>query len=215
VSNRLPARDLALVATFAGFIAVLGLPGTLAPFGGGVPITAQTLGVMLAGSLLGARRGAWAVLVFLALVAAGLPLLAGGRGGLVVFTGPSAGFLAGWVAGAWVVGRLAEWSLAAGPRAPAGRPGRPRGPVLAWLLLANVVGGLAVVYAVGIPVRAAVTSLSVPEAALTSLVFVPGDLLKAAVAAVVARAVHRGYPVLLPQGAPRTSARTGAGDRPG
>ena len=50
--------------------------------GNPVPITLQTMGVMLAGSVLGARRGALAVLTFLALVAAGLPLLAGGRGGL-------------------------------------------------------------------------------------------------------------------------------------
>ena len=178
----LSSRDLALVATFAALIAVLGLPGQVSPFGGAVPITAQTLGVMLAGSVLGARRGALSVLVLLALVAAGLPLLAGGRGGLGVFASPSAGYLAGWVVGAWVVGRLTElWQ------------GRP---ALAWSLAANIAGGILVVYAVGVPVQAWVLDVPLPAALATSAVFLPGDLLKAVLAAVLAGAVRRGYPVL-------------------
>jgi biotin transport system substrate-specific component len=181
VPNRLSSRDLALVATFAAFIAVLGLPGQLTPFGQAVPITAQTLGVMLAGSLLGSRRGGLAALVFLVLVAAGLPLLAGGRGGLGVFTGPSAGFALGFAPGAWAVGRLVEqW------------PGRF---AFAWVLLAHVVGGVLVVYALGIPVQARVTGLPLDVVLTKSWVFVPGDLVKAVLATLVARAVARGYPL--------------------
>ena len=55
------------------------------PFTAGVPITAQTLGVMLAGLVLGGRKGALAVLLFLFVVALGAPVLSGGRGGLGVF----------------------------------------------------------------------------------------------------------------------------------
>jgi biotin transport system substrate-specific component len=181
VTRRLPARDLALVAVLAALIAVLGLPGTFNPFGLAVPITAQTLGVMLAGLLLGARLGALAVLVFLALVAAGLPLLAGGRGGLAVFATPSAGYLLGWVAGAFVAGLLAGL-----------RPERLR---LVSLLVAAVVGGVAVVYAFGVPVLAWRAHLSLGKALATSWIFLPGDLAKAGVAAVVAAAVERGYPL--------------------
>src|SRR5665811_955470 len=90
---RSPARDLALIATFAGFIAALGLVPAFYPFGTAVPITTQSLGVMLAGSVIGSRRGFASLALFLALVALGLPLLAGGRGGLGVFVGPSMGFL--------------------------------------------------------------------------------------------------------------------------
>lgn len=180
-SRAMPAADLALIAVFAALIAALGLLGPLYPFGGQVPITAQTLGVMLAGSVLGARRGALAVLTFLVLVAAGLPLLAGGRGGLAVFAGPSAGFLVGWVLGAWVTGRLAE----TGRRLGLGRA-----------LLANAVGGIAVVYACGIPVLAERAGLSLAGGLRASWVFLPGDVIKAVLAAIVARAVHRGYPVL-------------------
>ncbi|MBO3187834.1 biotin transporter BioY, partial [Dermatophilus congolensis] len=81
-SRGFSARDLSLVASFAALIWVLGVPGAIDPVGSGVPITLQTLGVMLAGAVLGARRGAAASLVVIALCAIGLPVLAGGRGGL-------------------------------------------------------------------------------------------------------------------------------------
>lgn len=182
--RRLPARDLALIALFAGLIAALGLPGTFQMFGNAVPITAQTLGVMLAGSVLGGRRGALAVLVFLALVAAGLPLMSGGRGGLAVFAGVSAGYVIGWPIGAWITGWLTQRVLATG------KYSLPIG------LIANILGGIAAVYAVGIPFQAWRAGLELSEAALLALIFLPGDLIKAVVASVVAKGVHTGYPAL-------------------
>jgi biotin transport system substrate-specific component len=179
----LASRDLAQVATGAGLIAVLGLPGAISVLGSAVPITLQTLVVMLVGSLLGARRGALAVLTLLVLVAAGLPLLAGGRGGLGVFAGPSAGYLVGWVLGAWVIGRLVE----------RGRPGYRWGRGL----VANLVGGIAVVYAVGVPVQAWRTGVPLPETAVLAAAFLPGDLVKAVLATGVAASVHRALPDLL------------------
>ncbi len=189
--RRLPARDLALVAVFAALIAALGLPGSFTPFGLSVPITAQTLGVMLAGLLLGARRGALAVVVFLVLVAAGLPLLAGGRGGLGVFAGPSAGYLVGWVAGAYVTGLVADV--------------RPERLPLVSLLVAAVLGGIVVVYLVGIPVLAWRTGLPITTAITANWAFVPGDLAKAVIAAVVAHGVERGYPLRERRAATRTA----------
>jgi biotin transport system substrate-specific component len=184
--SRLVSRDLALIALFAALIAALGLPGTLYVFGGGVPITAQTLGVMLAGSILGARRGALAVLVLLALVAAGLPLLAGGRGGLGVFAGLSAGYLIGWPLGAWVAGWLTERTVARG-----GTYSLPLG------LVANLLGGIVVVYAIGIPVQAwRGDTTGLVATAVAATVFLPGDLIKAVIATLVAKGVHTGYPTL-------------------
>ncbi|GIJ72367.1 biotin transporter BioY [Virgisporangium ochraceum] len=177
------AADLARIAVFAALIAALGLPGTLTPFGNAVPITAQTLGVMLAGALLGAWRGAAACAVFLALVAAGLPLLAGGRGGLGVFAGPSAGYLIAFPLGAFVIGLLTERML------PNYR---------LWLgILINIVGGILVVYAIGIPVQAARVGSGLLAVVQASFQFLPGDLIKAVIAAVVARQVHRAYPALV------------------
>jgi biotin transport system substrate-specific component len=174
------SRDTAHIATFAALVAVLGLAPPIAVLGSSVPITLQTLGVMLAGSLLGWRRALLALLLLLALVAAGLPLLSGGRGGIAVFVGPSAGYLLGFPHGAATIGWLVERRL----------PGFSTG----WCLFANVVGGICVVYALGIPVQALVTQTSVPIAAVGALAFLPGDVIKAVLAAVVTAAVHRGYP---------------------
>ncbi|MFI6922419.1 biotin transporter BioY [Nonomuraea spiralis] len=176
--------DLARIAVFAALIAVLGAPGSFNVFGNPVPITLQTLGVMLAGAVLGSWRAALAVVVLLVLVAAGLPLLAGGRGGVGVFTAPSAGFLIGWIPAAAVTGLLVE------------RAGRT--PSLLRLLVACVVGGIGVVYLIGVPVQALITGLPLTEAMRLSAVFLPGDLVKAVVAALVARGTQRAYPDAVP-----------------
>ncbi|GAA4763414.1 biotin transporter BioY [Microbacterium gilvum] len=185
-------RDIARIAVFAAIIIALGIVGPI-PGPVGVPITAQTLGVMLAGAVLGWRRGAAAVLVVLVLVAVGLPVLSGGRGGLGVFAGPTAGYVLGWVLGAAVVGLIAHGG----------------GRRLRWwrVAIACVVGGILAIYAVGVPVQALVMGLPLGEAALSSLVFLPGDLIKAAVATVLVVAVHRAYPVAFGSSRPAAAAR--------
>ncbi len=179
------ATGLALVAVFVGIIAALGLVPAVAIPGVAVPITLQTLGVMLAGAVLGRWRGAAAVLVFLVLVALGLPLLAGGRGGLAVFFGPSVGFLIGFPVAAFVIGWLTE---RVNPACSV-----PRG------IAVNLVGGVVVLYAFGIAGMAIVLQLSLLQAGTAALVFLPGDLVKAVLAAVIARGVHQALPGLLPQ----------------
>jgi biotin transport system substrate-specific component len=177
------ARDAALIAVFAGFVAALGVVPAFQPPGFSVPITAQSLGVMLAGAILGARRGFGALVLFLALVAVGLPLLAGGRGGLGVFVGPSAGFLLAWPVTAFVIGWLTE---------KGGAPYR-----LPWGIVANIVGGIVVLYAAGIAGIAALAGISVGAATVSTWIFIPGDLVKAVLAALVARGVHAAYPGLI------------------
>jgi biotin transport system substrate-specific component len=193
---RSSSRDLALIAIFAGIVAALGIVPAFTPPGFGVPITAQSLGVMLAGSVLGARRGALSLLLFLALVATGLPLLAGGRGGLGVFVGASAGFLLAYPVGAYVVGWLSE------------RAGTTY--KLPWGLVANTLGGVGVVYAGGIVGMAAVLGLSLPAAAVATWIYLPGDAVKVVVAALVARGVHAAYPGLLGRDAARRDRETSA-----
>lgn len=177
-------RDLALVAVFCGIVAALGLVPALFPLGAAVPITAQSMGVMLAGALLGSRRGGLALLLFVALVAAGLPLLAGGFGGVGMFFTPRAGFLLGFPVAAFAVGWIVE---------------RLATPYRVWPgVLANVVGGIVVLYVPGILGIALLGKMSVLTAAGTALVFVPGDVIKAVLAAYLARAVHRAYPIHRP-----------------
>jgi biotin transport system substrate-specific component len=193
--TRWSSRDLALVATFAGVVAALGLVPAVLPPGIPVPITAQSLGVILAGSVLGARRGAGALLLFLALVAVGLPLLAGGRGGLGVFAGPSVGYLVGFPVAAGVIGWLVE------------RGGSTYR--LAWGIVANVVGGIVVLYVLGIAGTMWRAHLGVWEATVATGWFVVGDAVKVVVAAFVARGVHAAYPGLL-NGESRSRERTPA-----
>ncbi|WP_318244481.1 biotin transporter BioY [Oerskovia merdavium] len=190
---RITAADAARIATFAALTAVLGMPGSLALFGNAVPITLQTLGVMLAGALLGAWRGALAMLTFLALVAAGLPLLSGGRGGPAVFVGPSVGYLIGFVAGAAVVGLIVE---------------RFRTLTFWRVLVASVVGGMLVMYALGIPLQALVTGFPLQTVATGSLMYLPGDLLKAVIAASVTVGVVRAYPAASPLRRPQSPRRS-------
>jgi biotin transport system substrate-specific component len=191
-SSRLPAADLARVIVFAGIIAALSLPAQFYLFGSVVPITLQTLGVMLAGLVLGARLGALSVLVYLAIGALGVPVFAGGTGGLVHFAGPTAGYLIAFPIGAFVTGLIAF------------RRGEFRA---ARAFLAAVVGGIAVVYAIGIPVLAWRAGLDITEAArLGGLIFLPGDLIKAGLAALIAAGVHRAYPGLASENAPKAVA---------
>jgi biotin transport system substrate-specific component len=140
----------------------------------GVPITAQSLGIMLCGTILGARRGALAVLLFLALVAVGLPLLAGGRGGLGVFAGPSVGYLIGFPVAAFVAGWIMErTTLQTGYAATC----------------AAVIGGIGALYAFGIPGMAIMLDKTMTEAAHLAVAFLPGDVIKCVLTGVVTAAI--------------------------
>ncbi|SES71202.1 biotin transporter BioY [Oceanicella actignis] len=172
-------RKIAMTALFAALTAALGLLPKLS-LASGVPITAQTLGVMLAGAVLGARLGALSVLLFLALTALGLPLLAGGRGGLGVFMGPSVGFLLGWPLGAYVTGLVMERLRVGG--------------VFVTATLAAVLGGIVAIYVPGIIGMAAMLDKPLPEAALLALPFIPGDLIKAICTGLVVNAIWRARP---------------------
>lgn len=176
-------RSLAQIATFAGIIAVLGLIPAVAPFGNAVPITAQSLGIMLAGAVLGARRGALAVLVLLALVALGLPLLAGGRGGLGVFAGPSIGYLVGFPIAAFAIGAMTN---------AMGSPYR-----LAPAIGINILGGVVLLNLLGVIGMVLRADLGVGPALVAAIPFVPGDLIKAVICAFVAKGVHAAYPGLI------------------
>ncbi len=98
-------------------------------------------------------------------------MLSGGRGGLPVFSGATAGFLLGWIIGAYVVGFIVEKN---------------------WhnlnffsALTASIIGGVFVVYVFGIPWIAVAAQISFFDAFIGSMAFVPGDLIKALIAATV------------------------------
>lgn len=196
VAGRRPATrtttlDLVLIALLAAVIAALGIVPPVPAGGLGVPITLQSMGVMLAGALLGPVRGMLAAAVVVVLALAGLPILSGGRGGLGVLFGPTGGYLIGWVVGALVVGSLVKfWAIRI--RHTAGR-----GVAIG---LSCVLGGIVVVYAFGVPWTAAVAGVGLTKAAVLAVIYLPGDLVKAVLAALVAVSVHRSYRGLLGAG---------------
>lgn len=173
-------RDLTFTALGAGLVVALGatppIPIGILP----VPITLQSFGVMLAGLILGPRRGAIAMLVIVALVAMGLPVLAGGRGGLAVLVGPTAGYLYGWVLGALVIGLGAR---------RAAQIDSPIWRVIGYVA-ASLVGGVIVCHAGGVAWLALVTGLDWGKALSGTLLFVPGDLVKAVLAALVCQRIE-------------------------
>jgi biotin transport system substrate-specific component len=173
-------RTVAQIALFTALIAALGLiPQLTLAFG--VPITAQSLGVMLCGTVLGAKRGGLAALLFVGLVALGLPLLSGGRGGLGQFVVPTSGFLIGFPVAAFVTGLVME---------------RLGGIGVVWAAgIAAAVGGIAVLYAFGISGLAIALDRPLAEAALLVTAFLPGDAIKAVLAGLVTAALYRARPL--------------------
>jgi biotin transport system substrate-specific component len=171
-------RNLSLVALFAALIAAFGLIPKL-DLSFGVPITAQNLGIMLCGTVLGAKRGALAVLLFLTLVAIGLPLLSGGRGGLGVFASPSIGYLIAWPISAYVSGLVVEtW----------------RGGSLGVVAFIAACAGAAVVTVLGVIGMSIMLEKTIWEATKLGAAFIPGDLLKAAVAGAITAALYKARP---------------------
>lgn len=166
--------DILLVLASGSAMALFARIAILLPFTP-VPITGQTLGVLLAGAILGSRRGALALLTYLAEGLAGLPVFAAGTSawspsvpGLPVILGPSAGYLVAYPLAAFVVGWLVErgWDR---------RFGRA---VLAML------AGELVIYLFGLAwlARFAGPAQAVP---LGLLPFLPGDAIKVLLAAII------------------------------
>jgi biotin transport system substrate-specific component len=141
---------------------------------GPVPIVLQNMFVFLAGLLLGSRWGLASVAVYLLAGACGLPVFAGGTGGIGRFAGPTGGFLLGYLPVVFVIGLIAE-----------GGRGRMRWDVAAMIL------GAAVLYACGVSWLKAVTAMPWAKAfAVGMYPFLPGDALKIAAAALIAKSIR-------------------------
>lgn len=175
-------RNIAQIALFAAVIAAMGLiPPIMLGFG--VPISAQTMGVTLAGAVLGAKRGAAAAGLFILLVALGLPLLAGGRGGLGVFASPTGGFALGFPVAAFFTGLFVERL-------------RLR-PIWLSVMIGTVFGGIVMLYPLGALGLARATDRSFAEALAMLVVFIPGDLIKAVLSGLLVQSLARARPQTL------------------
>jgi biotin transporter BioY len=165
---RVLARDIFLVLYFA---AITAFSAQLAFKIGPVPITGQTFAVLLAGAVLGSKRGALSQIAYLAIGAMGAPIFAGCMGGPAVLAGPTGGYLVGFVPAAFMVGLLAErgWDRRV------------------WTTAIAMFIGSVVLYVFGLSWLSVWLSRFSPESSVLAVglyPFIAGDALKIALAAV-------------------------------
>jgi len=174
VVENLKTKDMVYAGLFAAVTAALGL--LIIPIQP-VPITGQSMGPMLAGSILGSRVGGLSLLIFDLLVAAGVPVLAGGRGGLGIILGPTGGYIISWPIAAYVIGKIVE---------------QKREKSLLFYFIANVLGGIVIVYFIGVLWLSFQQGLDFKTALFEgALIFIPGDMVKAAAASITARSLSK------------------------
>ena len=180
-----PTRDIALVAAFAALISASAYVGAIPVGSAGVPITLQTLTVMLAGCVLGPVRGFSAVTLYLALGAVGLPVFAEHSSGIGVFTGPSGGYLLSFPIAAALGGFLV---------AHVARDRRTRALVV---FACSITASILVIHPLGILGMMLHFDVSFLEAAAWDMPFWLGDVVKTSLVAMIAAEVHRAFPQLL------------------
>ena len=164
-------RELVVLLLGTVFLALLArIEIRLEPFSP-VPITGQTLGVLLIGAMYGPWRGALCLLAYLGEGAAGLPVFAGGASGWAVLVGPTGGYLIAFPVAAAIVGLLVQ---------------PLRGVLSGWRAIPGLLIGTIVIYLIGVPGLALSTGMGLPTAISKGMLpFIPGDLIKVAVAAAV------------------------------
>ncbi len=175
-------KDIVYISLFAAIMASFGLIPKI-DFGGGfVPFSIQSIIPIIAGAVLGAKRGFFAILLFIGLVAIGLPVLTGGRGGLGNLFGATGGFIFGWLVVAYLVGFFTELFF-------------NKLNVLKSFII-NSVASIIILYLIGIPWLAVIADISLSKATIGMLPFIPIDIVKALVASFIILAVKKNYPII-------------------
>jgi biotin transport system substrate-specific component len=166
-------RKVVYASLLAALIAVgayIAVPIPIVP----VPIVLQNLFVLLSGLLLGSRWGLASMGIYLLAGSMGIPVFAGGKGGLAHFLGPTGGYLIGFAACAWLTGLISE-RFNRGLRTD----------------ITAVVAGSLAAYLFGVPWLKMMTGMEWTRACVLGMApFLIGDVIKAAAAVMVARAVR-------------------------
>lgn len=172
--NKTSTLSLAIIAMFAALSAIGGFMKIPLPF---VPLTMQVPVVLLAGSLLGSKKGFFSQLVYVGIGLAGLPVFTQGGGFGYIFQ-PTFGYLIGFIVAAFVVGWIVE---------------KTESPNLYQILLAFAVG-LIVVYLIGVPYLYMAMNYwldaptSIAHVLMIGFVYsIGGDVVSAIVAAILAK----------------------------
>ena len=184
---------LVLAALFSGLTAVLSwinVPLFFTP----VPVNLALIGPYLAGLLLGVRYGCLSQLLYILLGCVGLPVFAGFSAGAGVLTGPTGGFIAGYVLCAAICGLSAGSAYVSGS-ASAGGSAYASGSASAARSVVLMCGGLLACYGCGLA-WFMISSGATLEAGLVACVlpFLPGDAVKIAAAALLAARLNNKLP---------------------
>ncbi|OAX49121.1 biotin transporter BioY [Paenibacillus sp. AD87] len=178
---KLSLRGIVFSALMAAILVLFGyisIPIGFSP----VPITLQTLAVMLAGGLLGPLYGFLSVALVVVLTAIGFPLLHG-AGGLAVLLGPTGGYVMMWPFSALLIGLLLSRIKLNGFV----------GYFLAFIVF-EVFGSM-LIYVLGVPWLAYAYKMSLPEAMIQGFYpYIIGDLIKALFAAIIIAPVRMVFP---------------------
>lgn len=170
-SGFLPLKDMLFIAFFAAITGVLGYLTLPLPFSP-VPVTAQTLGVMLSGILLGSRNGFISMTVLLLLGMAGIPVFSGGRAGIGIIVGPTGGYLISFPVAAFLGGYIIQ---------------KLKDRSFLNYLWASIFSGIFVIYILGIIQLKFVTGINWYAALLQGVIpFLAGDIFKAFAASFLA-----------------------------
>lgn len=175
MNKTLTTRDIVYISLFAALISVSSYITIPIP---PVPVTAQTLVIMLAGCLLTTTQSALSVTVFLFLGAIGVPVFSKGSAGIQVIIGPTGGYLIGFLVGVIVISIL-----------------KGKNNSLLRYSFANLVGGIIVVYIFGVLWLSFSTGMT-PLQAFTvgALKFIPADIAKLIIASLIAKQIYHRIP---------------------
>ncbi len=197
--DRWNATDLGLIAVFAALVAGSALIAAIPVGGLGVPITVQSLAIILTGLVLGPGRAFAAVGLYVLLGLAGLPIFSGGRSGLGVLAGPSAGYIIGFPLAAAAAGWLAVIILRRTARS---------GKLRAVLLFgAAMISSIVLIHGLGVLGLVLNAKMDFSAAFIADLAFYPGDIVKNILAVPIALALHKAFPDLLLRRTPKADVR--------
>lgn len=175
--------NIALVSVCAALIAACALLPAIPVGPVGVPITLQTLGVYCALLILGPWRGAASCALYIIAGLIGLPIFARGGSGIGVLAGPSAGYLLAYPVAALIAGFVSYSLIRKYRTGVSGFIGQFTATCVA-LIVITVMGIAGMMLNAGLSFQAAVSA---------AILYLPGDLIKGALAAIIALAVHRAF----------------------
>ncbi len=175
MSKRYNAKPLILSSFFAALTGIASMISIPLPFSP-VPVNLALLSVYLAGGLLGAKNGAISQIIYILMGAVGLPVFHNLTGGLAVLTGPTGGYIIGYVLAAYLVGFFYSFI---NNRSSKKNYSNPMCNLKSMGLTVGILIGLTTCYTLGTLWFIYLTDSTIPSALLLCVIpFLPGDALK-------------------------------------